>query len=175
VSDNGRISLIFLLNLMLYFLIGEMNFLVGKYAVHLHLDALLILFFGIYLSRLSSLVCSALLGFLADAMHPSPVGTYVVGYLFLWVFFVWFHHRIRRQNKTHVRALAASGQAIWLVYLSIAFGLNQLDQPSYWHRVAFDLSLSVAIVYALAWPWCNIQKRLLYTLGWDLEAQMPKM
>jgi hypothetical protein len=173
VSDNGRISLIFLLNLFLYFLAGEINFLIGNWAIHLHLDALLIFFFGVYLGRTSGLVCAALLGFLADAMHPAPEGTFIAGYLFMWVICVWFHNRIRRQNKTHVRSLAASVQAVWILFLSFLLGSGQLDQPAYWNRVGLDLILSVAVVYAMAWPWCNIQKNFLHALGWDLESQMP--
>ena len=175
MSDNGRVSLIFVLNLLLYFIAGEVNFLLGNWSIHLHMDALLILFFGIYLTRISSLVYTALLGFLADALHPAPPGTYVAGYLFLWLFFVWFSRRIRRQNKTHIRALAASGQAIWLVALSVILGMDQLDQPFYWHRIIHDLLLSLAFVYAFAWTWCNLQKKFLHGLGWDLEAHITRM
>lgn len=175
MSENGRISLIFVLNLLLYFVAGEVNFLLGNWSIHLHLDALLILFFGLHLNRISSLVYTALLGFLADAVLPAPAGTYVAGYLCLWLVFVAFQRRIRRQNKSHVRALAAASQACWILVLSLLLGHQQWDQWSYWHRVLHELLLSSAVVYVLAWPWCEFQKQFLYTLGWDLESEISRM
>lgn len=175
MSDNGRISLIFLFNLLLYFVAGEVNFLIGNWSLHLHIDALLILFFGLHLNRLSSLVYATILGFLADSLHPAPDGLYVAGYLSLWLFYVAFQRRIRRQNKSHVRALAAGVQACWILALSIILGLQQWDQWSYWNRVLHELLLSTGVVYALAWPWCNFQKHFLYSLGWDLESEISRM
>ncbi|MEX0326308.1 MAG: rod shape-determining protein MreD [Puniceicoccaceae bacterium] len=175
MSDNGRISLIFLLNLILYFVAGEINFLLETWSLRLHLDALLILFFGLHLNRISSLVYTAILGFLADSIHPAPEGTYVAGYLFLWLLFVNFQRRIRRQNRTHVRAVAAGAQAFWLLALAVFLGFQQWDQWIYWQRILLDLFFSAAVVYALAWPWCYFQKQFLYNLGWDLESEISRM
>lgn len=174
MSDNGRISLLFLLSLFLYFVAGEFNYFLGNWSLNLHVDALLIVFFGLYVSRVSSLLYASLLGFLADALHPSPHGVYVVGYLCLWLFFVWCQRHIRRQNGMHVRSVTAAAQIAWLLALTLFEGTEWLTSGAYWGRIVGDTLFSAAIAYVLAWPWCLFQKRFLYTLGWDLEAQPPR-
>jgi len=175
MSDNGRISLIFACNLLLYFIIGQLNFLLGDWAIHIHLDALIVLFFGLYLSRISSLLFTSLLGFLADAMHPAPAGTYVVGYLCLWLFYVWCQGRIRRQNRIHLRSVAAIAQGIWLIALGLTLGSGQWSEGAYWNRIIYEMVLSVGLVFVFSSPWCKFQRKLLYSLGWDLEAQMTHL
>ncbi len=173
MSDNGRISILFLLNLLLYFLAGELNFYLAHWAVHLHLDALLIVFFGLYVSRTSSLLYTALLGGLAGAMNPLAGGTYIIGYVCLWMYFVWCQRRIRRQNSIHVRAATAVGQLLWMLVLVLFDGTYQWGSTAYWGRFLTELLLSTVVIYLLAWPWCRFQKKFLYTLGWDLEALPP--
>ena len=173
MSDNGRISVLFLLNLLLYFLAGEFNFYLTQWSVYLHLDALLIVFFGLYVSRTSSLVFTALLGCLADAMNPAPGGTYLIGYICLWMYFVWCQRRIRRQNSIHVRAVTAVGQLLWMGVLLAVAGTAQWGSLVYWGRILAEVLLSAVVVYLLAWPWCRFQKQFLYSLGWDLEALPP--
>jgi cell shape-determining protein MreD len=175
VSDNGRISVLFGVNLLLFFAAGEINNLLSGWAIHLHLDALLVIFFGLFLKRISSLLCTALLGFLADALHPVPAGTYAAAYILLWLFFVWCQHRIRRQNRLHVRTVAAVGQFFLLSGLTLltswSLGLGSLS----WQRIALEILLSCLVVFLCASFWCRFQKNLLYAMGWDLEAQMSPL
>jgi cell shape-determining protein MreD len=175
VSDNGRISLLFLLNLALYFIAGELNFILGNWSIYLHLDALLIVFFGLHLSRMSGLLYTTLLGFLADALHPAGPGTYLAGYLCIWMFFVWCQRRIRRQNRNHVRLITVAAQSAWLVALALLLGREQLGSVAYWSRVIHELLLSAAIVFVAAWPWCKLQRSFLHSLGWDLESEMTHL
>ena len=172
MSNNGRITLIFLFNLLLYFIAGEVNGLLGTFSVYFHIEALLVIFFGLYLNRISSLLYTSLLGFMADAVHPTPAGTYLIGYLFLWMFFVWCQRRIHRQKPIHVRSVAAAGQAIWLIALSILMGKGLYGEWAYWSRILTEILLSCLLVYVTSWTWCTFQKRTLYSLGWNIEAQM---
>lgn len=172
MSDNGRLSVVFLFNLLLYFIIGEINHLLAGWSLHLHLDVLLLIFFGLHLNRLSGVVFTVLLGLLADAAHPVPTGTFVLGYLGIWYAFVWFQHRIRRQNPGHVRVVALSIQVLWMLVLAIFLGDGFLASTVYWQRILMDLILSGVVLLAVVWPWCAFQKKLLLSLGWNLDARM---
>ena len=175
MSDNGRISLVFLFNVLLYFFIGMANNLVSGLSIHLHLEVLLIIFFGLYLTRHFGLFFTVLLGLFTDAVHPVPVGTFLVGYLILWLFFVWCQRRIRRQNPLHVKPVAVAAQTVWIILLGLILGKGSLGEWGYWQRLLSDTVLSGICIYFLVWPWCQFQKRLLHSLGWDLEAQISKV
>lgn len=175
MSDNGRISLIFICNLLLYFLVGELNFMLGSLSLHFHADALFIIFFGLYLGRLGGLVSATILGFFADSVSPVPYGTYVIGYLSMWLFLIWGQKRIRRQNHTHVRFLAALTQFFWMVMLSIVIFSQDSMNTVYWNRILMEILFSTVLVYVFAWSWCRFQKNLLYSLGWNIEAEMSQI
>lgn len=172
MSDNGRLSLIFTFTLLAYLAIGEINTMISGWAVYLHVDALLLVFFGLYLNRLSGLVYTALLGFLTEALYPVPTGLYLIGYLAIWLYFTWCQHRIRRQNPYHVRAVVVAIQVAWMLLLALVLGSGSLGNPLYWQRVLVETGLSALVLYLLTWPWCLFQKKLLFSLGWDLEAQV---
>lgn len=174
MSDNGRISLLFLFNLLLYFLLGMVNNAVSGFSIHLHLDVLLLIFSGLYLTRLSGLVYAALLGLLADAASPVPVGSYLLGYLALWTYFVWCQRRIRRQNKTHLRSVSIIGQTLWILALAVILGRGSFGDWIYWQRLLIDTFFSGLCLFIVIWPWCRFQNNLLYSLGWDLEAQISR-
>ncbi len=175
MSDNGRISLIFICNLLFYFLLGELNFFLGSLSLHFHADALLVLFFGLYLGRFGGLVSATILGFLVDSVSPAPYGTYVFGYLTMWLFLIWGQKRIRRQNHSHVRSLAALTQLLWMIMLSIVIFSQDTHATVHWSRILMEIGFSTVLVYALAWWWCRFQKNLLYSLGWNIEAEMSQI
>ncbi|MFO7724371.1 MAG: rod shape-determining protein MreD [Oceanipulchritudo sp.] len=175
MSDNARVTLLFFSHILLYFLIGLVNNTLGGWSLHLHLDALLLVFFGLFLNRMKGLVFSALLGFMTDALHPVPHGTYLIGYVLLWAFFVLSQRRIRRQNPLHVRTIAVVAQALWLAGLAFFLGKGLWTEWVYWQRVLVDFLASALVLFLAAWPWCLLQKKLLYSLGWDLDAQLTRM
>lgn len=175
MSDNGRLSLLFLCHVLLYLAIGEVNTFISQWGLYLHLDALLLLFFGLYLSQLRGLLYAAVLGFLVESMSPVPHGLALAGYLGIWLFFVACQRRIRRQNPFHVRTVTIAVQLLWLLVLSLLMGSHWLGEPAYLKRVLTDMLVSSLALYLLAWPWCQFQKKLLYSLGWDLEAQISRL
>ena len=135
MSDNARVTLLFVFNVLLYLGIGEVNTIISGWAVYLHLDALLLVFFGLYLNRMSGLLFTALLGFLVESMYPVPTGLYLVAYLGIWLFFVGCQRRIRRQNPFHVRWVTVAAQCLWLLLLSFVLGSGSIGQWLYWQRV----------------------------------------
>lgn len=172
MSDNGRISLLFFLNILLYFVLGIINNAVSGFSIHLHLDVVLLVFSGLYLNRLSGLLLAVLLGLLTDAVHPVPAATYLFAYIAFWLFFVWCQRRIRRQNKAHVRSVSIAAQLVWILVLGLLLGRGALGEWVYWQRLLIDAVLSGICLYILVWPWCRLQKQFLYSMGWDLEAQI---
>ena len=175
MSDNGRITLIFFCNLLLYFIIGECNFFLDGFSLHFHGDTLLVLFFGLYLGRMGGLVSATVLGFLADSVSPVPHGTYVIGYLSIWLFILWGQKRIRRQNHLHVRTLAVLAQLLWMLLLSMVVFSTDSFTTVYWGRVLSEIAFSIAVTFLAAWRWCQFQKRLLFSLGWNIEAEMSQI
>ena len=173
MTDNGSISLLFLLNLLLYFIAGEINLLLGF--VHIHADVLLLIFFGLYIRRTGSFFCIVLMGLMAEAARPVPVGTYLIGYLALWSFFVWCQRRIQRHNPGHIRTVALIGQNLWLTTISIFLAAHQWNAFAYWLRILLEMVLSGLLVYFVSWPWCRLQQRILHNLGWNLEARFDRL
>lgn len=173
MSDNGRISIIFACHLLLFILLGELNFILSPLSLHFHGDTLLILFFGLYFNRLGGLLTASFMGFLAEALHPVPHGTYVVGYLAIWLFIVWGQRRIRRQNPLHVMTLAAVAQLLWMFALTLVMQLEGSQLNLFWPRILTEIGLSFLVTFLVAWQWCKLQRGLLYSLGWNLEAGMP--
>jgi cell shape-determining protein MreD len=175
MSDNGRLSLVFLFNILLYFFIGLANNIVSGWSITLHLDALLLIFFALYVTRLSGLVFAVILGLVTDSVHPVPAGTYLIGYLAMWLFFTWCQRRIRRQNPLHVRTVAVAAQIAWIVFIGLFLGRAYLAEWVYWQRLLTDMLVSCTLLFLIVWPWCRFQKKLLYSLGWDLEAQISHL
>ena len=175
MSDNARVTLLFFAHILLYFIIGQLNNALAGESIHLHLDALLLVFFGLFLNHLKGLVFTALLGLMTDAIHPVPHGTYLIGYVLIWAFFVWSQRHIRLQNPLHVRTVTVIAQSLWLLVLAFFLGRGLWAEWLYWQRILIDLLASALLLFIFAWPWCHLQKKLLYSLGWDLDAQLTRM
>lgn len=171
MSHNGRLAITFVFTLILYFAIGEINNLIGGWSVYLHVDALLIVFYGLFLTRFGGLLITVLLAFLAESLHPVPLGTCFLGYLGIWSFFVWAQPRIRRQNPAHLRFITVSAQALWMLGMALFLGPGHFLEGMYWQRWAIDLAASLGIIFLTVQPWCRFQLGLLHSLGWNLEAQ----
>ncbi len=172
MTHNGRLFVLFTCNLVLYLAVGEFNDAIGPWTVHLHLDVLYVVFFGLFVRHAYGLLYAALMGLFVDAAHAAPTGVFFAGYLLLWLLFAACQRRVRRQNPAHVRVVAAAGQLLWLLALGLIMAVALPSVPGLWTRWLADLALSCLAVGLLAWPWCHFQNRLLYTLGWDLEAEL---
>ena len=174
MSNNGRISILFLLNGVLYLLLGQLNTVISGFSLYLHADALYIIFFGLFLNRFSGLFYSALLGLLVDAMNPAPNGSFALAYIGLWLFFVWCQRRIRRQNPLHIRTVAILGQFFLLSAVTLIMIGKSGAHAVYWPRLLIDMAFSLVFVFLTASPWCFFQKTLLDSLGWNIEAQLSR-
>lgn len=172
MTPAARLRVVFGINLLLYFAIGQLNSVLSGYVVYLHLDALLVLFFGLFMVQSKALVYVVLFGLLADSQHGSPPGTYLLGYTFLWAFFVWCQRRIHRVNPAHVSWIAVSGQLLLMFALAFALAGEARWLPGYWGRLGWEWLCSSLLIYLVAPLWCRVQKEALQPFGWQPEVEM---
>jgi cell shape-determining protein MreD len=172
MNRNRQIALLYLIHLLLYFAVAELNAALATVSITLHLEALLLLFFGLQLRHFSGIVLAAFLGLLSGAGHPGGPGLMLVAFLLLFAFLVWCQNRIRRQNPLHVRIVAVCGQVLFTVALAFALGRGEWTNPDYWIRLIIDGAFSTLVLFLVAWPWCRFNTLLLASFGWDLESQL---
>jgi len=172
MSQNARISLLIVANLLLYFCVGEINTVLARFSLYFHADVLYLVFFGLFLNRLSSAVYVGLLGLLAESVRPVPGGLYLTGYLAMWLAFNWAQPRIRRQSPAHLSWTSAAIQGLWLLFLCLFLGFRQAGSWAYWQRIFTEGAFSLILVALTAPLWCRLQKDLLHSLGWNLDAQV---
>ena len=172
MSRNGSLTLVLLLHLLLFFIVGEANSVLSGWPVYLHVHTLFVIFFSLYLQRAGAGVFLAGLGLLAETLHPVPPGTYLLGYLALWLFLIRGRQQIHRHNIAQLRVLAGLAQAFLLLVLALFLRPGSSLDPVYWQRFQPEAILSVLLCAFLAPPWCRLQLALLYRFGWNLEAEM---
>jgi hypothetical protein len=167
----SRLLLLIALHWLAFLLIGELNNLLSPFSLYLHLQALLVAFFGLYLQRLVGAVHAAALGLFTESLHPVPTGSFLIAFLGLWLFFVWARPRIQIQNPQHVRIVATSAQAIFLLALSAWLHPAGLLQSGYLLRVTMEIAGSAALTALLVLPWCRLNRRMLQFTGWNLATE----
>jgi cell shape-determining protein MreD len=171
MNNSGKALSTLLFQFALLLLLQGVNHLLNPLALSLHLDVLLVLFAGLYLRVLHGVWVALLAGLLVDAYSPLPPGLRALGILGLWVAVVWLRPRIHPSARRNVRLAAALLQAAWLILPALALGAGRMGNWTYWQRFACDLGLSLAVVWLAAPAWCDLQRRYLLALGWDLHAQ----
>lgn len=175
MSPSARLRLLFGINLLLYFLVGELNSLLAPRAVYLHLDILFLLFFGLFIAQGQTILYIIVLGLFADARHATPPGAFLISYLLLWAYLVWSQRRIQRQNPSHVSWIALIGQLAFIAVLSLSMADTQLLAFNYWTRVGWEAIWSAVLIFLFAPFWCRIQKSILQEFGWNAEAELRKV
>jgi hypothetical protein len=174
MKDGRHLLILLLCGLGLYFLTGMINNHLATHAVFLHVDALLVVFPGLFLRRLSGLLVVLPLAFLQETATPAAQGTYLFGYLGMWLFFIWAQPRIRRQNTFHLRWVALVAQVLLTLYLLAVVGHTQWQHLAFWQRVLSDTVISCVVIVITVGAWCRFQQRLLQSRGWDLEAEFSE-
>lgn len=172
MSRNGSLTLVLLLHLLLFFVVGEINSVLSGWPVYLHLQTVLVIFFSLYLQRVAAGFFIAALGLLTEALHPVPAGTYLIYYLALWLVLIWGRQRIHRHHTAHIRVLAGFTQGISLLVLALFLRPESWAEPVYWQRFLPEWLLSSLLCAWLAAPWCRLQLLLLNRSGWNLEAEL---
>jgi hypothetical protein len=156
-------------------ILTEINGWLARYAIHLNLDVLLVIFCGLYLRVLHGWWIILIIGLSLDAIRPIPFGSGVAGLIFLWVATVWMRGRIRRERPQNCTTVAVTIQLIWLLALHLIWNEGRWIYAAFWQRLFWDTLLSLIVVALLAYPWCEFQRVFLKWSGWDLNSESNRV
>lgn len=171
MSNNFRAFSSLLFALALYILLSELNGALARYAIHVNVDILFVIFAGFYLRILHGWWIVLIMGMFLDAGRLTPPGMSTLGLIFMWMVTVWLRHRFRRDRFADCASVAIGAQFIWLLILQIALAQDRAMNFHYWYRFLTDGAISLSICGALAWHWCQIQRIFILWTGWDLNAE----
>ena len=152
--------------------IGEANFFLGELGLALHLEALLVLFAGLYFRLIHGVGLAILIGLLADAGEASPWGSYFLILLLLWALVFSVRNRLQSENFAQITVFALALQTIYLAATSLFYAGSFFDQWIYWQRILSEGLLSLFVVFLAAYPWTEFNRLVLREFGWDLNAEL---
>ena len=162
---------IIILNLLLLGAMMEANHLLAPWGVSIHLEAVFVLFAGLYLRVLHGAFLVVILGGSLDATHSPGFGPMLLLLLGLWTLVVYLRTRIRRQIRFQVRMTALGTQLLFLLAATVLFARPAWAMGAFWQRFALDSLLSLTVVALFAVPWGNLQIRLLQSFNWDITSE----
>ncbi len=149
---DPRWLIVFLANLVLWWLAGLANHYLAGVAVHLYVGGLFVVYAALRLDRKHGLVAIVLTGLLVDAGEPVPFGTSLV--LLGLVHATLLHGRQRFPREGAVFGLVVALLANLFLFLALSFllvGANPRPGEA-WLRIMVDLLVS-QLVLGLITPW----------------------
>ncbi|MBP6507839.1 MAG: hypothetical protein KA257_09775 [Opitutaceae bacterium] len=156
---------IFLVLLVLWVLVAQLNHYLAVWQVYLFAGGLFVTFAALQLPLREGLIATTLGGLLCDATTPVAPGTHVL--LFAAAHAVIFNLRDRvPRDQTITRVIIALLTNLGL-FLIFSFGqIGHSPSPgAIWPRLIFDLGCSQVFI-ALVAPWCfALQMRALELAG----------
>jgi len=173
MNRRQQILVLFALHLGLAVCIGEINYQLAPHALHLHLDVLLVLFAGLYLRAVHSVVFTAGLGLLCGALYPFAVGGYALVLAALWLVIALTRPHLRREQTLPVTLLAVLVQLLYMLAATVWFHWGHLGEWLVWQRFLIDAALNCALLATFTGRWIRLNISTLFQIGWDIEAE-PK-
>lgn len=166
-----RIAITLLCHALIMFLVGELNRLLSPLHLALMVDALYLVFSALFFRVWPGVIITTITAAAVFCVRPFPYTIGVLLYPVLTLIATRMRIRIRRENPRHLVLVALLlNSALFLVYT--------LHSPSYpaesqwWLRLGCDFVLSQTVILLLAAPWAHLQRRLLYTFGIDVGAEL---
>jgi hypothetical protein len=173
MNQRGLYVLAFLLQMLAFAVITELNYSVAQWAVALHLDAVLVLFAGLYFPALPGLLLTSLVALFVGATRPLTSGLSLFLFLTLWLFTLMGRKRIRRERWSHLAGLAIATQVVEIAILAMIHGIPEAwSTLGYLKRMGSDTLLSILAIALLAPFWVRFQARLFTSFGWSLENEV---
>jgi len=173
--NNEKVLICLIANFVLFFFIGEVSHQLAPLGMSLQLDVIYIIFAGLYFRMLHGVIFVALIALFANAITPLPYGFHFITYLASWMFITWARPRIRRENPAHVKLLAILIQTLFFLVITSLMGRSLFGEFFFWMRVATDYSLNMLILLAFTHLWCEFQRSLMLSMGWDLTSEYQKV
>lgn len=171
MNRHVRWIIVLLANLLLVFLVAELNHGLAIWSLHIFIGGLLVTFGSLHLGLKQGLLANGITGLFLDAAIPLPFG---VTFLLIMV----CHTVIFSIRGNFARENIGSGLLIAVVLnlvLMLAYGLlaaRGTPAPGiFWTRIGLDLLLSTIAIAVIA-PWFfSLQRTTLTFVGVDLEAE----
>lgn len=166
-----RIALTLLCHALLMFIVGEVNRLLAPFHLHLMVDAMYLIFPALFFRVWPGMLVTALTAAALFALRPMSYTFGVLLFPLVTLFATRVRIRIRRENPRHLAVVTLGINTV----LFAIYTLNNTifpTEPSWWLRLGSDYLLSQIIILMIASPWANLQRRLLYTFGIDVGAEL---
>ncbi len=149
---DPRWLVVFLANLLLWWLVGVLNNYVGPYAFHFYVGGLFVTFAALRLDRKNGVIAIVLTGLTIDAAEPVPFGVSVVLLGLVYLTLLNGRHRFPREGAVFGTVVALLANLFLVVALSfILIGRNPRPGAA-WLRIMVDLVCSQFLI-ALVTPW----------------------
>jgi rod shape-determining protein MreD len=149
---DPRWLIVFLANLLLWWLVGLANNCLAIFSVHLYLGGLFLVYAALRLDHKHGLIALVLTGLMFDAMQPVPFGTNVV--LFGLVHATLLYGRQRFPRESSIFGIVVALFANLFLFIALSFllvGANPRPGEA-WLRIFVDL-LASQLAILLITPW----------------------
>ncbi len=149
---DPRWLIVFGANLLLWWLVGLANDWLSRYAVHLYVGGLFVVFASLQLDRKHGLIALGLTALLVDAAEPVPFGTSLL--LFGLVHATLLYGRRQFPREGSVFAIVVAQFANLFLFIALSFLLVG-DNPhpgGAWLRLFADLFVSQLVILLIT-PW----------------------
>jgi 3-oxoacyl-(acyl-carrier-protein) synthase len=157
-----------------WLLISGLSHSLGGYGFGLHLQALLVIFPGLYIAEAGGFLILMALALLEAGARGIPVGASLAAFAGAWLFVVWARRRIHRSHPGHLGMTAGGAQLVFVAIITLLLFRYRLNELAFWVTLLVELALSWAVIYLLTPFWCRFMRQLMSSCGWNPEAQIDK-
>jgi rod shape-determining protein MreD len=149
---DPRWLIVFLANLLLWWLVGLANNYLASFSVHLYLGGLFIVYASLRLDWKHGFIALVLTGLMYDAVEPVPFGTSMVLFALVHATLLYGRQRFPREGVVFGIVVALLANLFLIIALSfLLIGANPRPGDA-WLRIFVDL-LASQLVIVLITPW----------------------
>ncbi|MSU46219.1 MAG: hypothetical protein EXS42_03620 [Lacunisphaera sp.] len=151
-KHDPRWLLVFLANLVLWWLAGLANHYLANSALHLYLSGLFVVYASLRLDRMHGLIAIVLTGLLVDAAEPVPFGTNLLLIGLVHATLLYGRQRFPREGAVFGIVVALFSNLFLFIALSfLLVGANPRPADA-WLRLIVDLLVSQLVLVFIT-PW----------------------
>ncbi len=165
-TAGPQVAVSFILNTILWLLLGELEGWLTYLNVTLFLEGLLMLFPMIFLRGFPAMFLLATFALLQDAMSPAFFGIRFILYSAVFIIFHYSRERLRWDQGFRPTFAALLANTIIYIGLTITSPLSNLTEPYFWVRWLSDLGISTVVLAFSAVSYINLHKAILLNLGY---------
>ena len=158
---DPRWLIVFLANLLLWWLAGMANHYLANSAVHVYVGGLFVVYSALRLDYKHGLIAIVLTGLMVDAVEPVPYGTSMILLGFVHATLLYGRRRFPREGAIFGVVVALFANLFLMIALSfLLVGANPRPGAA-WLRVFVDV-LASQLLLAVITPWfISLQDRAM--------------